>query len=279
MPIKKDGTGTRWVEMDFVAPGTPEQIWHAMATGPGNAAWFTKATIDGRVGGELTFDFGPDGTQTGEVTAWEPPRRFAYVEREWSEGAPPVATEITITARSGDECVVRMVHSLFASSDDWDDQMEGFEKGWPGFFQVLGLYLTHFAGLPSASFMAIAKSEGDHLVVWKHLAQELDLAGADVGERRATPPQPEALSGVVERIHQDRQMRYITIRLDDPAPGIALVGTYDAGAQVITSMNLYFYGDAADARAAASERRWRDWLGARFGAEYREPAQGVTPKG
>ena len=32
-----------------------------MATGAGNAAWFTKAEIEERVGGVLRFDFGPMG--------------------------------------------------------------------------------------------------------------------------------------------------------------------------------------------------------------------------
>ncbi|ESZ18472.1 hypothetical protein X737_18045 [Mesorhizobium sp. L48C026A00] len=35
MPIKKDETGKRWVEMEFI---TPEQVWRAIATGPGNTA-------------------------------------------------------------------------------------------------------------------------------------------------------------------------------------------------------------------------------------------------
>lgn len=46
MPVKKDGTGKRWVEMELLVPGTPEQVWQAMATGPGNAAWFVKGEID-----------------------------------------------------------------------------------------------------------------------------------------------------------------------------------------------------------------------------------------
>jgi len=42
MPIRKDEHGKRWVEMALVVPGTPEQAWRALATGPGNTAWFTK---------------------------------------------------------------------------------------------------------------------------------------------------------------------------------------------------------------------------------------------
>ena len=66
MPTKMDGAGKRWVEMEFIAPGTPEDVWEAMATGPGNAAWFIRATIEERVGGAIAFDFGPDMKSTGE---------------------------------------------------------------------------------------------------------------------------------------------------------------------------------------------------------------------
>ena len=29
--------------------------------------------------------------------------------------------------------------------DEWDDQLESFESGWPGFFEVLRIYLRHDA--------------------------------------------------------------------------------------------------------------------------------------
>jgi uncharacterized protein YndB with AHSA1/START domain len=116
LPIKNDETGKRWVEIETIVPGTPEHVWQAIATGPGVAAWYVKAQIDGHVGGKVVLDFGANGTATGEVTVWEPPRRFGYVEREWSDGAPPLATEITVIGRSGARCVVRIVHSRRAST-------------------------------------------------------------------------------------------------------------------------------------------------------------------
>ena len=264
MPIKKDGTGKRWVEMEFLVPGSPERVWEALATGDGNAAWFTKATIEERVGGALRFEFGKDMSSSGEVTIWEPPHRFGYVEREWSEGAPPVATEITITSRSGDQCLVRMVHSLFSSADDWDDQMEGFEGGWPCFFEVLRLYLRHFAGQRAASVRAMASAKGDHLKVWSRLVEGLALAGANVGERRTTSSRPETLSGVVERTGQDARQRYIILRLDDPSAGIAMFGTYGQGDNVTASVIIFLYGDHATTKAAASERSWQEWVDETF---------------
>jgi len=260
MPIKKDGTGKRWVELDLLVHGTPEQVWQAMATGAGYTAWFTRTTIEERVGGKLVFDFGGGATSSGEVLAWQPPFHFGYVEREWSEGAPPVATEVTITARSGDTCVVRMVHSLFASSDDWDDQMEGFENGWPGFFDVLRVYLRHFIGQRAASTSVMASTEGDVPAAWKRATTRLALAGTDVGDRRSTPDTPQRLSGVVEAVHQSAAHRYVVLRLDAPAPGIAVVGAYDHGGTATIGLSLYYYGEGADAAAATSESCWRETL-------------------
>jgi len=277
MPIKKDETGKRWVEMELLLPGTPEQVWEAVATGPGNAAWFVRGDIEPHVGGTFALDFGQGAVTSGEVTAWDPPHRFAYIEREWQPGAPPVATEITITSRAGGQCVMRMVHSLFASSDDWDDQIEGFESGWPGFFVVLRAYLTHFAGAKAASFMAMSPASMNALTAWQCLGGTLDLRDADVGEHRAAPAGPEPWSATVEHVYQDAQQRYVLLRVDAPAPGLALIGTLgpstnmgdiDAqlgkGALATVSVNRYVYGDDAEALAIDAERRWRDWLAATF---------------
>lgn len=262
MPIRVDGRGRRWVEMEFLAPGTPEEIWRAMATGPGNSCWFARTMIDEGVGGALRFDFGPGMTSSGEVTFWEPPHRFGYVERDWNQGAPPVSTEITIAGRSRGQCVVRMVHALFSSSDEWDDQLESFESGWPGFFDVLRLYLTHFTDMKGASFQAMVQAEGEAVTIWSRLTQALGVAGADVGEHRTASSSPDEVGGTVERIHQDQKQRYVMLRLDAPRPGILLAGIYAMGGQVNASTTFFLYGDDANEKAAASEAPWREWLGA-----------------
>lgn len=277
MPIKKDGSDRRWVEMELVVPGSPEEVWQALATGPGNAAWFIRAEIEPEVGGALRFHFAPGVTTTGEVTRWEPPHAFGYVERDWQEGAPPVATEITVTARSGHRCVVRMVHSLFTSSDAWDDQLEGFESGWPGFFAVLRVYLTHFAGAPAASFIAMNPAGGAPLDAWRRLLEPLGLSGANVGERRSGGTGAEAWTGIVEHVYQDARQRWVLVRVTEPVHGQALVGLHVTGepsdlehqvgkaAGASVSVGRYFYGDDAPAQAAESEPAWRAWLASRFG--------------
>ncbi len=283
MPIKKDGTGKRWVEMELLVPGTPEQVWHAMATGAGSSGWFVKTEIEPHIGGAIRLDFGHGAVSTGEVTEWQAPHRFSYVERDWDKDAPPVATEITVIARSGDRCVVRMVHSLFSSEDSWDDQLENFESGWPAFFAILRLYLLHFSGVPAASFMTMSKVNEGSLSVWSRLGELLGLTAANVGERRTSPASSgaEAWAGVVEQVHQDAEHRYVLLRLDAPSPGILAVGTYEkgatthsaAGGRANVNMCRFFYGERAEELKQESEAAWSAWHGKTFPEEPKPDAE------
>jgi hypothetical protein len=180
------------------------------------------------------------------------------------EGAPPVATEISITTRAGGQCLVRMVHSLYTSSGDWDDQMEGFEKGWPTFFEILRIYLGQYAGQRAHSFHATATVDADQRSIWKRLTEALGLTNANVGDTRLTPPEPESLSVVIERVQQDDRQRLIIVRIGKPAPGVAFVGTYQMGPRRTASIGMFFYGDDAATIGPPSEAAWRDWLARAF---------------
>ena len=225
------------------------------------------------MGGALRFDFGPSGASAGAVTAWEPPSKFAYVERDWSPGAPPVATEVTVTARDGARCVVRMVHTFVTDSDQWDDLMEGFETGWPSFFDVLRVYLAHFGGRATAQCTAMTPAGVDGRQAWRRLMDALDMTGAEAGETRTTAAAPQSLTGVVEKIAQQARERILLLRVESPAPGIAMFAAYETTpGQVHVSATQYFYGDDAAQRAADAEPRWQTWLAERFPSPATAPA-------
>jgi uncharacterized protein YndB with AHSA1/START domain len=264
MPFKRDDSGRRWVEMEFLVPGTPEQVWQAIATGPGMSAWFTTTEIEERVGGAISFDFGDENCgediSSGKVTAWDPPVRIEYEEYGWNGDAPPVATEVTVTARSGDRCVVRMVHTMVTDKDDWDGELESFETGWPGFFEILKIYLAHFAGAQAATVRASAVSPKGEKQAWSTMTRALNIAAADVGDRCETPDGTPRLAGRVERIHQDAVSREVMLRIDQPAQGIAVVGACTVGDEGRVMASIYLYGpDAADV-AAAEQPKWTSWL-------------------
>lgn len=272
MPVKTDGSGNRFVEMSVEVPGTPEQVWHAIATGPGISAWFVQTEVEEREGGAILFHLGPGMDSNGVVTAWEPPARLGYEEREWNPPAPPLATEVFVETRSGGTCVIRMVHSLFTSSEEWDDQLESMESGWPPYFHVLRLYLEHFPGQPSAALRLLGGGSGSEDETWDALATALGLAGAAKGDRRSTPDGAPRLSGVVERIGTGKNLHEAFLRLEDPAPGAAFVASFTWGGKVQVAVSLYFYGERAAEVAAREEEAWTGWLGERFPITAEAPA-------
>lgn len=265
MPLKKDAAGNRYVEMELELPGTPEQIWQAVATGPGNTAWFTETSLDEHEGGKITFFFMPGVTSSGTVTAWQPPHRFAYEEAGWSGEAPPVATEITITAHSGGTCTMRMVHSLFTDRADWDDELASFEKGWPSFFRILRLYLQHGAGMRPAASQIHGNHAGSVEGAWAKLAGALSLESAKAGDVLTIRASNAGhLTGTVEYITQ--QHHEVLLRLSEPSAGAAMFGCQDYGSRVHVAINLRFYGDDAGSKLQHETRAWEAWMAANFPA-------------
>src|SRR4029077_10612999 len=120
----------------------------------------------------------------------------------WAPGSPSIADEWTVEARGGGICVVRGVQRLFASTDDWDNQLEGTESGWPGYLRILRIYLTHFRGQRSSMMQWIAPAAGTEAEAWDTLTAALGLKGASAGQRATAPAGVPALSGVVEHVTQ-----------------------------------------------------------------------------
>ena len=76
MSVKKEANGRRSVQVEVEVPGTPEQVWQAIATGPGVGAWFVPTEVDGRIGGTVTSHFGGGMDSVATITEWDPPHRF-----------------------------------------------------------------------------------------------------------------------------------------------------------------------------------------------------------
>src|SRR3981081_669928 len=109
MSVKKEASGRRSVQVEVEVPGTPEEVWDAIATGPGVSSWFVPADVDESEGGRVVCHFGPGMDSVATTTAWDPPRRFAAESGDLGPNAPTLATEWIVEARSGGTCVVRVV--------------------------------------------------------------------------------------------------------------------------------------------------------------------------
>ena len=264
MSVKKEASGRRSIQVEVEVPGTPEEVWQAIATGPGISAWFTPAEFEEQGGKPVavTLNFGPGMESRSVVTAWDPPRMFAKEGDGWFPGSPPIATEFSVEARAGGVCVVRVVQSLFASTDDWDQQLIGAESGWPGAFRILRLYLTHFRGQRSAIMQFKAPVAGTAAEAWATMTAALGLNGVGAGQRWAVPAGVPALGGVVEHVNQSPPGALL--RLDQPGPGVAALFIMTFGGSVMAAFSFYLYGDQAAGTVARETPLWQAWIQERF---------------
>ena len=78
MSVKKEASGRRSVQAEVEVPGTPEEVWQAIASGPGISSWFVPTEFEQQDGKPVavTISFGPGIRPRAAVTAWDPPRQF-----------------------------------------------------------------------------------------------------------------------------------------------------------------------------------------------------------
>lgn len=265
MPVKKDETGRRTVEAEVEVPGTPEEVWQAIATGPGVTSWFVPTRVEERVGGTVAANFGPGMDSLATITAWDPPRRFvADSPDDTGRGGPTVATEWTVEAKSGGTCIVRVVHAWFADTDDWDGQFEGHEHGWRSFFRILRLYLAHFRGQHGANLQLMGVQPEPKEKAWAAFAERLGAAGVVPGQQVGSAPGAPTLVGHVEHVGEAVHPEELLLRLDAPAPGIAHLFALPMAGQVFLPVWLYLFGGQPAVVAAREEPAWRAWMARHF---------------
>lgn len=245
------------LEFTFELPGTPEQVWEAIATGPGISSWFLRTDVEERLGGALITHMG-DTSSPGRITAWEPNRRLAYEEPEWPslaghEGAAvtPLASEFLIEAQSGGTCVLRVVTSAFGTGADWEDEFfEGLRDGWLPYFDRLRLYLAHFPGQRATALEAshVVPNTDPHRL----LAALRDALGIGDDSETGQPVEARDTKGQLEQVGD----LGVLLRITDPVPGLLGFSVYEApgGAQAMVHGHLF-----SDAAPAYVEREWPGW--------------------
>jgi len=266
MSVKKEPSGRRSVQVEVEVPGTPEEVWRAISTGPGISSWFVPTEMEQHAGGKIKIHFGPGMDAESTITEWQPPVRFA-AESRWDhlgENAPAVATEWFVEARSGGVCIVRVVHSLFAETSDWDGELEGTESGWPIYFSVLRLFLERFPGMTGTSMIAMGFSGGTVSEMWDKVIKRLGLEKIDTGQSCRTAADAPRLSGIAESIRAQQREPSLILCVNEPAPGIAVFAVSPCAGNVLLSVYLYIYGEHATDLVAKEQPQWQSWIDQNF---------------
>ncbi len=221
---------------------TPEQVWEAITTGAGLTAWFMPME-----------DAAPDGAN---VTAWDPPKRFAVRLPEADDGSTQ-AFEYLIEAREGGSAVLRFVHSGVLS-DNWDDEFEGLTShGWDMYLHTLTQYLTYFAGRRAVFIGAEAPQASTSPDAWPTLLTGLGLT-SEVKQGQQVRLAPEGLAPI-EGVADYVGPHHLGLRTHD---GLYRFHSRAALAMPIAVGHHIFVPNLATDK---SQQAWQAWLNGLFG--------------
>jgi hypothetical protein len=227
---------------------TPEQVWEAIATGPGNAAWLFPTEVEPREGGKSA-----DGST---VTVWDPPRHFAV--RAEGEGGWFNALEAIIEGREGGSTVLRYVHSgIFV--DDWDNQYDSADRHTDFYLHTLGQYLRYFSGRAATYVGAQGPPASARPEAFTTLRRALGLGdqAADGDRVRLRLPGLEPLDGVLDYLAP----QFIGIRTAD---GLYRFFGRNAWGMPI-GLGHHLFAEGVD--QGRTEQAWRAWLDSALAAQ------------
>jgi uncharacterized protein YndB with AHSA1/START domain len=160
------------------AAATPEQVWEAIATGPGIDSWFMGHTdLDPGEGGTVRTEAGGGRIPVSTITTWRPPSLLAH-RFDGADGRV-LGYEFLVQARQGSAATLRVVTSGFLPGDDWAGEYEAMGFGLGLFYRTLAEYLAWFPGRLARPVTAV-RPIGDWPEAWRSLGRSLGLDRAPV---------------------------------------------------------------------------------------------------
>jgi uncharacterized protein YndB with AHSA1/START domain len=234
---------------EITVEATPEQVWEAIATGPGIDSWFMgRNEVEPREGGQLRMVVSDYFTAESTITAWDPPKRLAYRSAEAEDGSF-MAFEFLVEGRGQGSTVVRLVHNGFLGGDDWEAEYDALRKGDPMYLRSLGIYLTYFPGRTATPVSAWGPQQPTQDEVWEGFKLGLGLSGtvSEGDTVRFTLDGSTPVHGVVDSVLVPS---FLGVRTDD-----GLYRFVGGGGMGGVGHHIFAPVDQAEA-----ERAWQSWL-------------------
>ncbi|MFB7724193.1 SRPBCC domain-containing protein [Nocardia sp. NPDC056100] len=238
------------IELETTLAASPEQVWEAIATGPGIDSWFMGANeVEPRVGGLAAMDTGGHREES-TVTAYDPGKRLATRTEPDADGKF-MAFEYLLEGRDGGSTVLRVVHSGMLG-DNWQDEYDALRSGWPFHLHTLSEYLTHFPGRIGVPVFAVANGESAQQVrAALTAALALPTPITNGARARAEIPGLPPLDGDVVWADDQR----FEVRTADG------LYSFHQGPTGLTLMFHHLFGPKTDGAQAA----WQQWLSTLLG--------------
>lgn len=191
--MNKKPAKTRSVETELQIDASVEDVWKALTDAEELMRWFPlEAEVEPGEGGIMKWSWGEDFDWRHRIEVWEPPHHLltSYdADPKLGHAVPGVdpstqeadekvrlAVDFRLESRGGGKTVLRLVHSGFLASADWDDEYDGVRSGWG--FEIYGLreYLENHLGKARSVAWARAVTDLPLDTIWERLTSEKGLA-------------------------------------------------------------------------------------------------------
>jgi uncharacterized protein YndB with AHSA1/START domain len=247
---------TREHRHEIEIDASSDDVWRAVTDAAELTRWYAdQAHVIPGENGSFTVGWeGEDGTTAegvSRVDVWEPGRRLRLVDQPSEEFPPldePTVQEWTVESRDG-RTVLRMVHSGFPDTEDWDGIYDSTDHGWDLFLHNLRHYLELHPGSPRRAVVATGPLTSDSASAWKTV---LATCGVTEDGFATTLPTGEHLSG---RILLQRPEKALLASVDQLDDGLLLI-TLEMGS---LWASLAAYGQARSRLDPLGEH-WRTCL-------------------
>jgi uncharacterized protein YndB with AHSA1/START domain len=246
-----------------------EAVWKAITEPSELANWFPLgAESELGPGGSITYSWGSEMICSCQIEAWEPGRHLRTSWMEAGENRPSLAVDWHLETDGGGT-VLRLVHSGFGQTADFDDEFEGTRHGWTFELRSLQQYLNHHRGQTRRAFWLRRAVNLEPSAVWERFtgANGLILSG-DLDARSDEPFRLALASGdaVEGTVIDNAPPRVFAGTADNHNRGLFRFGFESCSTdQPKAHLWLSTWGLPAD-EVDALERRWSEAMDRTFGA-------------
>src|SRR5579871_1221389 len=184
---------------------SPEVVWEGISSASEIVRWFApEARVEPGVSGSYFVSWGPGMEGTSRITVWEPAHHLQLVEQRTFAGARQegcmeptdtvgeparIVVDYYLEAKGG-STVLRLVHSGFGVTADWDNEFESTHYGWMMFVRNLRHAVTRHLRTPCRQAMLVIESALSAAETWNR-----DIAQADFSPpERSTSSSKAAIS-------------------------------------------------------------------------------------
>jgi uncharacterized protein YndB with AHSA1/START domain len=225
---------TRDIQLSVELDASPEDVFRAVTDGTELAKWLApEARVtapEGGNNGRIWISWGEGMSVEHEIEIYDAPKRIRHPSGKNGETKAPMYADWSIEARGGGKATLRLVHSGFSASADWDGEFEAHARGWKLMLENLRQYFARHAHEPAVHVPFMSQVESSHTSIWTTLLGKLGLGAVPkAGDQfRLTMPKGDVVTGVVDDVTQTRVLGLVVREYDDALLRFTLEGKDDA---------------------------------------------------